>query len=288
MDEDPLKSIRNLLSEIRPDPRWSSDEDARLFLAAINAGDLDTIGQMLQTNPDLLFIDEDYYGSPVRAATDSPYPEIADYLARFTLQRLRDGTIPKAALYGAIHDLGEAAHADTGYRGCEKLRAEAEPIVSGFLAHDDSQLRYIAVSVLSTHWDLNQYVHVVQRMSVSDPDEHVRDIALSSVGWLLRGTRDRDGTLFLLGVFRDLGQSASTREEAYEGLVEVWQGFDAGFALFQTKLRAEEPLRAAERNAQTVEEKKQIDMRIERVWEDFVDADFLARVARETEKGSEL
>lgn len=130
---------------------WSSDEEARLFLEAINAGDLDTVGQMLQTNPDLLFIEEDYYGSSVRAATDSPHPEIADYLARFTLQRLRDTTIPNAELYHAFHDLGEAAHAETGYRGCEKLRAEAEPLVAGFLAHDDSQLRYIAISVLSTH-----------------------------------------------------------------------------------------------------------------------------------------
>lgn len=93
---------------------------------------------------------------------------------------------------------------------------------------------------------------------------------------------------FLLGIFRDPLQSASTRELAYDSLVEVWRGFDAGLAIYQQKLRAEEPLRTAEKNAQTVEEKKQIDMRIKRTWEDLVDADFLALVAREVEKGNGL
>jgi len=134
----------------------SATEEARSFLDAIKAGDLETVRQMIQSNGDLLFVIDDYYGSPVRAATNK-HAEIADFLARIELQRLREGSVPKNHLYGAIHDLGEAAHSETGYRGCESLRSEAEPVVAGFLAHDDEEIRYIAMSVLATHWDMKHY-----------------------------------------------------------------------------------------------------------------------------------
>lgn len=263
----------------RPDAR-----ETRLFFEAIEAGDLATVRQLLQTNHDLLFIHDDYYGSPVRAAIDYPYPEVADYLARLKLKALQEGGIPPGKLYGAIHDLGEAAHSATGYRGCEKLRAEAEPIVAGFLAHDEPQMRYIAISVLSSHWDLSRYATLFQQMSLNDPDEYVRQIALSAVGFLLRGTRDHEATRLLTSIFRDAGQPAWIREEAYEGLVEVWQGFDAAHALFLRKLRAEKPLRTAAEQAQTKSEKTRIERRVEEMWEGFVDWDFVAQVEREAKE----
>jgi hypothetical protein len=80
---------------------------------------------MLQDNSDLLFIEDDHEWGPVLRATHSPHPEVAEYLSRVLLDRIRGGTIPPRHLYGALHDLGEALHSDTGYRGCETLRAEA-------------------------------------------------------------------------------------------------------------------------------------------------------------------
>ena len=132
-----------------PDPKT---EDARSFLKAIKAGDLETVRRMIQSNGDILFA-VDY---PVSAVTRE-HPEIAEFLARTELQRLKEGSVPETHLHDVIHDLGEAAHSETGYRGCESLRSEAEPVVAGFLAHDDEEIRYIAMSVLATHWDMKHY-----------------------------------------------------------------------------------------------------------------------------------
>src|SRR5438445_1151764 len=107
-------------------------EEARAFLEALKTGDLDAVRRMIQGNRNLLFITDDYYGSPVRAATDT-HPEIADFLARIELRRLGEGSVPEDELYGGLEFLGEAARSETGYRGCESLRAEAEPVVAGYL-----------------------------------------------------------------------------------------------------------------------------------------------------------
>jgi hypothetical protein len=254
-------------------------DQTRVFREAIKAGDLDVVGQLLQTTPNLLFIHDDYYGSVVRAAADSPHPDVAGYLARSLLDRLREGNVPD--FYGAIHDLGEAAHSTTGYRGCEKLRAEAEPVVAGFLVHPDEDLRYIAISVLSFHWDMTQYARTFQRISQTDEEDYVRGIALNAMTWVLRDSRDHEATRFLLGILRDSAQEPQTREDAYEGLVLVWKGRDASRILSVQKRQAEEPMREAEKRATSWSEKLEIDRRIDKVWENFVDWDFVAQVERD-------
>jgi hypothetical protein len=206
------------------------------------------------------------------------HPEIADFLARIELQRLREGSVSKDHLYGAIHDLGETAHSETGYRGCEGLRAEAEPVVAGFLAHEDEQIRYIAMSVLALHWDLKHYAQTFQSMGRTDPDEFVRQMAVSNVGFLLRGSRDREACRFLLGIFRDPAQPACMREEAYEGLVEIWQGWDAAQALWARKIKQKDLLRA---EAERTGEGLQAERLSENAWEGFVDWNFVAQVEQE-------
>ncbi len=266
--------------------RDESDSDqARVFREAIKGGDLNAVRQMIHTNPDLLFI-RDETGGLMRAVTDSPNSDVADYLARSMLQRLREGTIPDAHVYSAIHFLGEAAHSETGYRGCEILRAEAEPVVAGFLVHPKPNMRYIAIMVLALHWDLSRYARAFQRISQSDVDDSVRAIALRSVGLLLRGTRDYDAARLLLSIFRDSAQEAGARETAYEGLVDVWHGSDAYYALFLRKRRAEEPLREEAEKAKTEGEKIEVERRLDRLWEDFVDWDFVAQVEREVKQQS--
>jgi len=283
--DEKIDAIRKFLMEIFPERfAQSATEEAHAFLGAIKAGDFETVRRMIQSNGDLLFIMDDYYGSPVRAATDKN-AEIADFLARIELERLREGSVPKEELYGAIHDLGEAAHAETGYRGCESLRAEAEPVVAGFLAHDDDQIRYIAMSVLATHWDLKHYAQVFQSMAQSDPDEFVRQIAVSDVGWLLRGSRDHDAGRFLLGIFRDPVQPTRIREEAYEGLVEIWQGWNAAQALWARKLKQKDLLRS---EAERAGEGLQAEQLSENAWKEFIDWNFVAQVEREVKDRGRL
>lgn len=254
------------MSHERKSP-FKKAEEARSLTDAIKVGDLGTIRRMVESNEDLLF-----YGSPVREAIDTQ-PEIADFLARIELQRLREGTVPEYHLYGAIHDLGEAAHSETGYRGCESLRAEAEPVVAGYLTHNDPAIRYIAMSVLTTHWGLTHYARAFMSMSQSDPDEFVRKIAISNVGSLLRGARDRDASRILLEIFRDPVQPAVIRGEAYESLVEIWQGYDAAHALF---VRRQKDLRWAE--AERAGEGFQA---AENAWKEFIDWNFVAQVEQE-------
>jgi len=256
--------------------RESSDkktEGARSFFEAIKAGDLETVRRMIQSDGDLLF-----YGSPVREAIDY-YPEIADFLARIELKRLKEGSVSREHLYGAIHDLGEAAHSKTGYRGCESLRAEAEPVVAAFLTDDDDQIRYIVMSVLALHWDLKHYAQVFQSMAQTDPDEFVRQMALSNVGFLLRGSRDRDAGGFLLGIFRDPVQPGDMREEAYESLVEIWQGWNAAQALRVRKRGQKDVRRAeAERAGEGFEA-------AQNAWEALVDWKFVAQVEQAVTDG---
>ncbi|HEU5298685.1 MAG TPA: hypothetical protein VFW08_04240 [bacterium] len=201
---------------------------AGTFLSAIRAGDLIRVANMLEEDPDLLFVHDDYYGSPVRVATDL-HPHIADHLARVELARLRAGAVAREELYSAIHDLGEAAHGTTGYPGCEKLRTEAEPTVAGFLHHPEPSIRYIAINVLSFHWDLQTYVDTLLQTSQNDPADEVRQIALSAAAWLARGTRHPAVAKELLSIIEDATRSAQERAYAYHDLVTVWQDGESAF-----------------------------------------------------------
>ncbi len=93
---------------------------------------------------------------------------------------------------------------------------------------------------------------------------------MSSVGYLLGDTRERNATKLLLYIFRDLGESASTRQIAHEGLAEVWQGFHAGHQVFMTMMEREQRLGPES----------------DKSWEDVVDWGFVRRVEGELEKSA--
>jgi len=280
--EPPHKKWEDKLAELMRAMEFRHPDGPR-FLATIKAGDLETVKRMVQSNRDLLFVADDYYGSPVRAAADT-HPEIGDYLARLEAQRLREGSVPEVWLYGAIHDLGEAAHAGSQYPGSEALRTDSEPVVAGFLTHNDPQIRRIAVSVLSVHWDMKQYVQTFRVIGLNDPDESVRQYAVHSVGWLLRGSRDRDASRFLLGIFKDPIQPAWIRKTAYHGLEEIWQGFDVGHAKFVRKLRPKDAARAEAEKRDTAAETMRLGSGRGIAWEEFVDWEFIGRVEQATGK----
>lgn len=258
-----------------------ADTGTTAFLSAVKAGDLDRVRQMLAENADLLFAEDDHYGSPVRAATDL-HPGVADYLARVELVRIREGSVPPNKLYGAIHDLGEAAHSTTGYAGCERFRTEAEPTIAGFLDHREPQLRYIALNVLSFHWDLKPYVETFLWVASTDPAEDVRDMALSGAAYLARGSQHPKVTRALLAVLRDPTKDATARKSGYNDLREVWEGFDAAFRIYQLTLGKELALRDAAKERGDLE--SELEDARQRLWDESIDWGFVESVERKLEE----
>lgn len=219
--------------------RSTSSEESH-FLQAIKAGDLETVRQMVQTNRNILFVADAVYGSPLRMAT-AMHPQIANYLAHVVLQRLRSGSIPETNLYGAIHDLGEATHSETGYRGCETLRAEAEPDIVALLKHPDEEIRGIAVSVLTFHWNApgrkNRDELIV--LLLHDPDNLVKSTAAAGLGFVLRDSRDPVVSAALVETIQDTDEDPSLRETAYDALGEVWSSPRADQSAAEIRAKAE-------------------------------------------------
>jgi len=251
---------------------------------AIAEGNLMRVKAFLAEEPDLLFADYlDGRASPAREALHSEQFDIADYLAREELRQLGDDTVPRDDIYGAIHDLGEVAHAETGYPLAEQLRAEAEPVVVQFLRHDDESFRYIALNVLGLHWDLRTHRETFAAMMFDDPDDAVRRLAVACLGFVLRGSRDWEATKPLLHKLRDQDEQDSTRETAYEALLDIWFGWDASHRHFLEVMKARSPLDSASREASAREE-YDLSLRLggqsDRIWEDHVDSEFIAKLER--------
>lgn len=126
------------------------------------------------------------------------------------LRALKEGRVQEEELYTLIHEFGNAGF----------LQAETE--VARFLQHDDPELRYIAVNVLAIHWGKADYRGVFEQMLTADPDSRVRDIAASSLGYLLRESRDQRATRLLLEKLRDEAEDRYVREAAFEALLDIW------------------------------------------------------------------
>lgn len=129
---------------------------------------------------------------------------------RKQLRALREDRVPYEDLYGLIHEFGEGGF------------TEAEPDVVRFLKHEDYLLRYIAVSVLTFHWDMPKYRDEFERLLFDDPDEYVRHIAASGLGYVLRESRDPEATRVLLQKLRDTSDDGYVRAAAYEAILDIW------------------------------------------------------------------
>jgi hypothetical protein len=64
-------------------------------------------------------------------------------------------------------------------------------VVAAFLVHPEENLRYIAINVLSFHWDMTQDARVFQQISQSDKDDDVRGIALRAMSYQYRSPSGR-------------------------------------------------------------------------------------------------
>ncbi len=260
----------------------------RMFYDAVTGGDFDRVKSMLAEDPDLLFAHLEDLASPAREALHAGHQDITDFLAREELRRLEEGRVPRRHLYGAIHDLGEVAHAETGYPLADQLRAVAEPVVGRFLKHEDERLRYIALMVLSLHWSLRSYRDTYAAMMFGDSDDEVRRIAVASLGSVLESSRDWDATRDLLKKLGDREEDISVREEAYEALITIWFGFDTSFKWFLKVMEAQRPFEQAEDEAgrrEDWEESVRLHDQADRVWATHVDKDFVAALERGEEPG---
>ena len=183
--------------------------DADLFVA-IAAGDLHQTARLIEEDPSRLFSRDANGHSPVVSALAFGHPELARYLARRMLGAIRRGIVRDEDLYSSIHALGEAQ------------LTEAEGDIIRFLGHADPEVRYIAVSVLTFHWDRPSCHERLEEIIGSDPSEDVRAVGARGLGYLMRGTKDKGVSALFLRKLRDSNEDGYVREAAYDGLREVW------------------------------------------------------------------
>ncbi len=146
------------------------------------------------------------------------------------LVALQVGRVPKRDVYPLLLQFGEARFLD------------AEPTVVGFVAHPDSTLRHLAISVLTFHWNMRKYRELLEHLLREDPDPRTRRIAAVGLGYVLRNSRDAHATELLVERLREPTEDASVREAAYGALLDIWfttvQRIDARAVYAKTSARA--------------------------------------------------
>jgi hypothetical protein len=137
-----------------------------------------------------------------------------DALLRNKLTALREGEIPPSELYGLVHDLGHSS------------LLEAEPDVVALLDHPESQIREIAVRVLTFHWDISRHRDKLIRLLRFDPDYEVKSFTAAGLGFVFRNSHDPVVSQALIKTIRDRDEDPYMRESAYNALVQVWSPLD--------------------------------------------------------------
>jgi hypothetical protein len=129
---------------------------------------------------------------------------------RHSLALLREGRILHQQIYGLLHDLGEAG------------LVEAAEDVARFVRNPDPNLRYIALNVLTFHWNMPMYRRECEQLLFEDPDEQVRGMAAAGLGFVLRESKDCTAASMLLQKLRDKNETGLVRHSAYDAVVDMW------------------------------------------------------------------
>ncbi len=122
------------------------------------------------------------------------------------LATLRRGEIPRKGIFDTIHQFGEERFMD------------ALPDIKTYLTSPDERLRYIALHVLTQHYQLPDYASVAMDMLKNDPDEECRLMAISGLLTLRRDSADPSALKVLASVVRDEHEETSVRERAYRAM----------------------------------------------------------------------
>ena len=128
---------------------------------------------------------------------------------RSQLARLRSGTIPPDELYGLLHQFGESGF------------IEAKSEIEKYLQHEDPQLRYIALNVLTLHWKCTRHRKTCEEFVLTDEDSENRRLGTIGLGALLEGTQDPEALDLLLQVFRDEEEEWHVRDSAYSAILYI-------------------------------------------------------------------
>jgi hypothetical protein len=115
------------------------------------------------------------------------------------------------ALYKAIYQFGRQGF------------VQARPTVETFLTHENPDLRYIALEVLTRHWHLEQHWETARRFLEQDDDTQCRMMGASALAVLRRNSQDTRTLQVLARVVRDNSEKVGVREATYAAMREIIQ-----------------------------------------------------------------
>jgi hypothetical protein len=125
------------------------------------------------------------------------------------LAKLRSGELEDDEVYDILHRFGDSEF------------VEAKTDVEKYLDHDNPQLRYIALNVLTIHWRCAEHRKVCNEFILSDPDSDNRRLGTAGLGAVFQGTRDSAALKLLLQVFSDEDEEWHIRDSAYRAILYI-------------------------------------------------------------------
>ena len=141
---------------------------------------------------------------------DATYPDWED--PETPSARLRDLRLHKihhGYLFSIISDFGDEHF------------VEAIPDIKNFLTSEDSELRYIALEVLTLNFQLQEVWQTARDFLEHDPDSNCRSLGASCLGALKRNTGDPRTLSVLAHVIVNEKEEHLVRESAYKAFCGV-------------------------------------------------------------------
>jgi HEAT repeat protein len=126
-----------------------------------------------------------------------------------TLADLRSGRLPLHDLPDVIHEFGE-----------ERFD-EALPEIVASLTSPNERVRYMALHVLTFHFQLKDYKPAAIEMLLHDPDEDCRRQAAAGLGSLMKNTEDRESLHALAQVVHNEEETEAVCASAYKSMYSI-------------------------------------------------------------------
>lgn len=122
------------------------------------------------------------------------------------LAMLLRGEVPRKGLVATLHNFGEERFVD------------ALPEIRKYIISTDERLRYIALHVLTQHYQLADYARIAIDMMKNDPDEDCRLMAISGLLSLRSNTSDLYALRELAALVNNEKEDRFLRERAYRAM----------------------------------------------------------------------
>jgi HEAT repeat protein len=125
------------------------------------------------------------------------------------LQELRQGKLSPDEIYNVLVDFGRMRF------------LEARPDVERLLHHEDQQVRYMALNVLTLDWHLKEYWKTALDVLEHDPDDDNRLRAATVLDALKKNTGDPLVLRALARVVRNENENEFVRKAAYHAMQSI-------------------------------------------------------------------